>query len=129
MNTFFHRVAPAVALCLVPLSRVLAAGADPAQPSPGPTPTYHSAFSGYKPWRDIAPGDWRALNGAASAAMGAMGAMGNDGMAPMSHGQGGMAMPGMPMPMPVPGMPMPASARPAASAPHSGHDHGHGGQP
>jgi hypothetical protein len=44
---------------------VSAAQTDPADAThPGPALRYDSAFSGYKPWQEIAPGNWRALNDA-----------------------------------------------------------------
>lgn len=52
------------AACLaLPLAAV--AQADTAGPRPpGPAPKYESAFADYKPWQDVRPGNWRALNDA-----------------------------------------------------------------
>lgn len=65
MNQTLCRAAPLLALSLAPL---LAANAAP---EPGAcasaVATYHSAFTDYKPWRDIATGDWRSLNAGAVA--------------------------------------------------------------
>ncbi|MCA6215633.1 hypothetical protein KGA65_03650 [Ideonella sp. B7] len=39
-----------------------------AAPASAPALAYHSAFSGYTPYRDASPGDWRALNQAVGTA-------------------------------------------------------------
>ena len=63
MHFHFHRLAPAVALCLPLLASAQAGRADPADPrTPAPPLRYTSAFADYKPWQDIQPGDWRAVN-------------------------------------------------------------------
>jgi len=56
MNHTFLRLAPALALCL-PL---LAAAQQPAKTG---ALRYESAYADYKAYRDLEPGDWRALNG------------------------------------------------------------------
>lgn len=63
MNDLFYRLAPAVALCL-PLSTLAQTGrADPSDPkAAAPQLQYRSAFFDYKPWQDIKPSDWRAVN-------------------------------------------------------------------
>lgn len=99
------------ATCLaLPLAAVAQANsADPGSPAPGLR--YESAFSDYKPWHDIQPGDWRAINDAL-------------GKVPAGHGGHGAA--------PAAGTPGAAPAKPADSqqAPVPGHDahHMHGGQ-
>ena len=63
MNNLFRRLAPALAFCLPPAALAEPAGVDPAQPSASAAPLkYRSAFADYRPWQDIKPGDWRALN-------------------------------------------------------------------
>lgn len=63
MNTIFFRPALAMALSL-PL--VAAAQEDSARPvddaASAASLLYRSAFSDYRPWQEIRPGDWRALN-------------------------------------------------------------------
>lgn len=63
MHDYIHRLALAVALCLPLLAAAQAASRDPADPkAAGPALRYQSAFADYKPWQDIPPGDWRAVN-------------------------------------------------------------------
>lgn len=63
MHDYLHRLAPAVALCLPLLAFAQAQRADPADPrSPAPALRYSSAFADYKPWQNMQPGDWRAIN-------------------------------------------------------------------
>lgn len=60
MDKTTFRLATAFSLC-VPL--LAAAQPDPADPATaGPPLRYASAFGDYKPWQDLAPGDWKALN-------------------------------------------------------------------
>lgn len=48
---------------LMGLPLMAAAHANPADPgAPAPALGYPSAFSNYKPWQDIKPADWRAVN-------------------------------------------------------------------
>lgn len=48
---------------LIGLPPMAAAQADPADPAaPAPVLEYRSAFSDYKPWQEIEPADWRAVN-------------------------------------------------------------------
>lgn len=63
MKNHSHWLAPAVALCL-PLATLAQSGrADPAGvAASGPALRYQSAFAGYKPWQDLRPADWRAVN-------------------------------------------------------------------
>lgn len=111
MNNLIRRVAPALALCLAMLGTARAqGGAAPSAAASSPL-QYRSAFADYKPWRDIAPGDWRALNEAVK----------GDSMSGMDmsdiHGGGGTKALSS-----VPGTretPMPAASAPA----HSGHAH------
>ena len=89
-----------------------AATADPAGPaSTGGPPRYESAFSDYKPWQDIATGNWRALN---DALVTAPAGHGGQGAAPATAGQAQ-----------TPAKPVPAQQAPAAG--HGAH-HMHGGQ-
>lgn len=63
MNSFFSRLAPAVALGLPLLALAQVAPPDPADPkAAAPTLRYQSALADYKPWQDVKPGDWRAVN-------------------------------------------------------------------
>jgi hypothetical protein len=63
MNNLLRRLAPALALCLPLVALAQPASVDPAQPSASAAPVkYRSAFADYRPWQDIKPGDWRALN-------------------------------------------------------------------
>lgn len=66
MKHCLTRRAAALALGL-PLLAAAQGRADPAPPkaparAPAPAPAYASAFADYKPYQDIAPGDWRRLN-------------------------------------------------------------------
>ena len=64
MNNLIQQVAPALALCLAMLGTARAQGsAAPSATASSPL-QYRSAFADYQAWRDIAPGDWRALNDA-----------------------------------------------------------------
>jgi hypothetical protein len=63
MHFNFHRLAPAVVLCLPLLVSARAGRADPTDARASAPPLrYASAFADYKPWQDIKPGDWRAVN-------------------------------------------------------------------
>jgi hypothetical protein len=63
MHDHFHRLAPAVALCLPLLAAAQTSRSDPADArAPAPALRYSSAFADYKPWQDIKTGDWRAVN-------------------------------------------------------------------
>ena len=64
MNNLIQRVAPALALCLAMLGPARAQGSAAPSATAGSPLQYRSAFADYKPWRDIAPGNWRALNDA-----------------------------------------------------------------
>ena len=108
MNNFFFRLAPVVALCLPRLALAQAGRPDPADTkAPAPALHYQSAFSDYKPWQDIKPGDWRVVN---------------DNVRDAGAKGGGHAMPSAP--------PAAASA-PAAKppAPMRGGHHMQGGKP
>lgn len=60
MNKKISRVA-AAALMGLPLMAL--AQADPADPAArAPALAYQSAFADYKPWQEIQPADWRAVN-------------------------------------------------------------------
>jgi hypothetical protein len=58
MNQLLSALAGAVVLG-IPL---LAPGQATSAPDAAATSPYRSAFTGYKPWRDTPPGDWKALN-------------------------------------------------------------------
>ena len=63
MNDILTRLAPALALCLPQLATAQSVRAEPADArASAPGLTYRSAFADYKPWRNLEPGDWRALN-------------------------------------------------------------------
>ena len=62
MNTHIL-VAAAVAAGVSGLASAQAALAAPTQsPSQNAALSYRSAFADYKPWQDVTPGDWRAVN-------------------------------------------------------------------
>lgn len=109
MNKLVHGWAPALALCL-PLGVPAQSASTPAEVSSAATPAlrYRSAFSDYKPWQDIQPGNWRQLN---------------DALVAPSAGQAG-AHAGHATPAPSGATP----AVPAQAAPHGGHSM-HGGKP
>ena len=120
MNDLIRRLAPVVALCLPFSALAQATRPDPADPkTAAPALRYPSAFSDYRPWQDVKPGDWRALN---------------DALRAQASGGGAHAGHAMPMAMPPAAPAVPASApkapAPAASAPGGhAHHHHHGGQP
>ena len=88
-----------------------AAPTEPAAPAPTGGPLrYESAFSDYKPWQDVAPGNWRALNDALVTAPAGHGV---HGAAPAAAGQATAPA-------------KPAPAQPAPAAGHGAH-HMHGG--
>lgn len=95
------------AAALLGMPFVAAAQANPADPvAPGPALGYASAFSDYKPWQDIPPGDWRAVNDTVREAA--------------EKGSGdGKASSSVPVAVP---------AGTQAPAGHHGHGHGHGGR-
>ena len=63
MNDLLVRLAPTLALCLVPPVVAQPGGADPADAkASAPALHYRSAFDDYKLWQDIKPGNWRELN-------------------------------------------------------------------
>src|SRR4051794_16166378 len=64
MNYFTKRMVSAIALCVASSHWAHADKRDPTLVTGGPTPTYRSAFEGYKSWQDVKPGDWRELNDA-----------------------------------------------------------------
>jgi hypothetical protein len=63
MHNHFLRLVPAVALC-APLAALAQSGrADPTDAlASAPALRYPSAFSDYKPWQELKPADWRAVN-------------------------------------------------------------------
>lgn len=113
MNKLFPRLAPAVALCLPLLASAQAGRADPADAkASAPALHYRSAFADYKPWLDITPANWRAVNDTVRDA----GAKGG--------GHAGHAAPAAPTAPTAPAAKASAPAMPA----HGGH-HMHGGKP
>jgi len=63
MINLFSRLAPVAALCLPLLALAQPGRPDPADPTASaPALRYQSAFADYKPWQDLKPGDWRAVN-------------------------------------------------------------------
>lgn len=64
MPKYLSGLAPALALCL-PLPGLAQDRAGPAPVSAAasaPAPAHRSAFADYRPYREVAPGDWRRLN-------------------------------------------------------------------
>lgn len=112
MNKLAHGLAPALMLCL-PLGVLAQSTSSQAEDvnAAAPPLRYQSAFSDYKPWQDIKPGNWRQLN---------------DALAATPAGQAG-AHAGHAMPAASGGAPVPAPAGPSAT-PHGGHSM-HGGKP
>ncbi|HEX6703783.1 MAG TPA: hypothetical protein VF169_03405 [Albitalea sp.] len=63
MNHNISRLTTAVSLCLPLLATAQGGRADPADAqASGSASRYQSAFSDYKPWQEIKPVDWRAVN-------------------------------------------------------------------
>ncbi|NUO71087.1 MAG: hypothetical protein HOQ10_00020 [Frateuria sp.] len=100
----------------MPLAALAQGGrADPADASASaPALRYQSAFLGYKPWQDLKPADWRAVNDKVRDAAASSG----------SHAVHNMT--------PTPAAPAASAPAPKASAPampgHGGHRM-HGGKP
>lgn len=67
MTHFLYRLMPALALSL-PLLAGAQDIAEPGNAKPGEPLRYQSAFAGYKPYADVEPGNWRALNDAVGVA-------------------------------------------------------------
>lgn len=106
MNDLLNRLAPAMALCMPLWAMAQANNADPSSAKAvAPPLRYQSAFSDYKPWQDVKPSDWRAVNETVRAAASAGG------------GHAGHAVPPS-----APATPAPARSMPG----HSGHQM-HGG--
>lgn len=102
---------------LMGLPLMAAAQANPADPgASAPALGYQSAFSQYKPWQDIKPADWRAVNDTVRDAGAKSGGHGGHGAAP------GTAPTPAAAPTAAPGHAAPAAA-PAPQAPpdHQGH--------
>ncbi|PZP91369.1 MAG: hypothetical protein DI587_35520 [Variovorax paradoxus] len=112
MNKLAHGLAPALVLCL-PLGVLAQSASSQAEDSNAPAPAllYQSAFSDYKPWQDLKPGNWRQLNDALVATP-----------AGKTGGHAGHAMPSA-----SGGTAAPAPSTPLAT-PHGGHPK-HGGKP
>ena len=96
-----------------------AAQVNPADPAAPPQPLgYQSAFSDYKPWQDIKPADWRAVNDTVRDAAAKGGGHGGHGVVPAAPSGPAAA----PQPAPRPATPRPApAAAPQAPAGHQGH--------
>ena len=132
MNKLIQRVAPVLALCLAMFGPARAQGsAAPSATASSPL-SYRSVFADYKPWRDVARGDWRALNDAVKGdsmpGMDMAGSEGGSGMKGMSDTPGTRetAMPAASAPAQTRPAPRPART---ASMPamlgmdaHQGHD-------
>jgi hypothetical protein len=69
--------------------------------TPAPSLQYESAFADYKPWQDIQPGDWRAMNEALG--KGAAGQVGHGPAPAASTSAAPAAKPASPRQAPVPG--------------------------
>jgi hypothetical protein len=108
MNNLLQRLAPAMALSLPLLSLAQQTG-DPADGKAATQPLrYQSAFSDYKQWQDVKPGNWRQLNDTVRDAAARGGGHAGHGVA---------ASPAQPA----------AGASAPAAAPHQG-QHMHGGK-
>jgi hypothetical protein len=122
MNNPLARWVTALASSLAPFVSALAGSADSTPAAASALLQFRSAFADYKPWQDIKPGTWRALNDALqrgeTGGTGAMHDMGSMHDMPTMHGHS---------PSPIPAASAPASA-PDSEAAHSGH-HTHGGNP
>lgn len=97
---------------LMGLPLMVAAQANPADPGPAaPALGHQSAFSDYKPWQDIRPSDWRAVNDTV-----------RDAKPGGEHAGHGAAPANTPPATATPGQATPrAPAAPQAPAGHSGH--------
>ena len=109
------------AAALMGLPLMAAAQADPADPGvPAPALGYASAFSDYKPWQDLKPADWRAVNDTVRDAAAKSGGHAGHGAAPASAPTPQPSA--VPQAAPRPAVPAPAPARaPQAPAGHQGH--------
>jgi hypothetical protein len=88
------------------LPLVAVAQPGPADPAAAAAPLrYQSAFADYKPWQDLQPGDWRAMNDALAKPGAAHGSQGGD-----------AATPAVPVQVPAA-----ANAISGAKAPAAGH--------
>ena len=71
---------------------------NPADPlAPANPHCYQSAFADYKPWQDLKPGDWRALNNGVGAATSSHSGHGSQGAAPAAPAAA-KTTPGQPAP-------------------------------
>lgn len=113
MNKLAHGWAPALVLCLPLGVSAQSVGSQAEDPqAAAPVLRYQSAFSDYKPWQDIRPGNWRQLN---------------DALVATPTGQLG-AHAGHAMPPAAGNTPSAPAAAPSTAAPHGGHSM-HGGKP
>lgn len=63
MTTLLLRLVPTLALCSLWVAQAQAGGSEPvASHAQHPALVYTSAFTDYKPWRELKTGDWRAVN-------------------------------------------------------------------
>jgi hypothetical protein len=106
------RAAPVLVLAFAGASQA-APAASAAPTTVSGLPTYESAFSDYKPWQDLKPGNWRALNDALVAGAPGQGGLGTAAAATTAGQATNSAQPA-----------------PAQKAPGAGHDahHMHGGR-
>jgi hypothetical protein len=128
MNYLIRRGAPALAFSLVVCAPAYADD-EPASTTAASVPLrYQSAFADYKPYQDIEPGDWRALNesvkGDSMAGMDMSGMQGHGDMKDMPRMQGHGGMKDMPRMRGTSesanqGMSMPATKPPAHGHPHA----------
>jgi hypothetical protein len=97
MKNYVKTLARALVLCLPPWIAAQAADGGQAEPTtPSPGLRYESAFADYRPYQDIKPGDWRAINAAVSKPpVGhAMGSSAPQTPSPAGSGHGGHSMRG-----------------------------------
>jgi hypothetical protein len=110
---------------LMGLPLMAAAQANPADSgAPAPALGYQSAFSDYKPWQEIKPADWRAVNDTVRDAAAKGGGHGGHGASPAGAPASAPAAapPAAPQPAPRPATASPApAAAPQAPAGHQGH--------
>jgi hypothetical protein len=105
MNNLFRWAAPALALSIPLAALTQSATGDTVQTaSSAPRLQYRSAFADYKPYKDVSPANWRAVNDAVAGVGG--GAGGHAG-----HSTSGM--PGMGQKPMADLPPKPASTKPA----------------
>lgn len=110
MNNLLNRLAPAVVLGLPVLAFAQQTGEPTDAQAAARSPRYQSAFTDYKPWQDIKPGDWRQLNNNLQPRLGRAGGHAGHGTTAPSGTQA------VPAPSPAP------RASEAAMPAHRGHE-------